>query len=245
MPCLLIKLAEYSMGLPVQERKFLLGIAFMGILVLFFWLASPYISLEYLESQRSYLEKVYGSHPILMPALYISVSAFLIGLALPVTGALALLGGALFGFSAGWIMSSLAGTFGALIVFLWSRYLFHDWLQEHFERHLVVVNKGIEKEGAYYLFSIRLIAVFPFFLVNLLCGLTNISVHTYILVTFVGQTAVVALWVYAGSRIASLVSLGDVLTVGSVLSLFIAGLLPFLSHRLLMWLRARRSQEAC
>lgn len=116
------------MVLPLQERKFVLGIAFVAILALLFLLLSPYPSLEYIESQRSHLVEFYALHPILVPALYISASAVLIGLALPVTGVLALQGGALFGFFRGWIMSSVAGTIGALIVFLWSRYLFQDWL---------------------------------------------------------------------------------------------------------------------
>ena len=167
-----------------------------------------------------------------------------IGLALPVTGVLALLGGALFGFTHGWIMSSVAGTVGALIVFLWSRYLFRDWLQKHFQQQFSVVYKGIEAEGIYYLFSIRLVAVFPFFLVNLLCGLTNIRLYEYVVVTFIGQTAVVALWVFAGAKIASLASVGDVLNLQNVLALFVVGLLPFLGHRLLNRLRTRQRPEA-
>ena len=231
------------MGLPAQERKFLAGIAFLSAVVLLSYLLSPYFSLEHLESQRSHLAQIYERHPVLVPAMYILTSAVLIGLALPVTGALALLGGALFGFSKGWIMSSVAGTAGALIVFLWSRYLFRDWLQRRFQHQFSLVNVGIETEGIYYLFGIRLVAVFPFFLVNLLCGLTNIRLYEYVIVTFIGQTAVVALWVFAGAKIASLVSVGDVLNMENVLVLFIVGLLPYLSHRLLHRLQAQDRQN--
>ena len=227
------------MGLPAQERKFLAGIAFLGSVVLLSYVLSPYFSLEYLESQRDHFAQIYERHPVLVPAVYVITSAVFIGLALPITGALALLGGALFGFSKGWIMSSVAGTIGALIVFLWSRYLFRDWLQNRFQRQFSLVNAGIETEGIYYLFGIRLVAIFPFFLVNLLCGLTNIRLYEYVIVTFIGQTAVVALWVFAGAEIASLVSVGDVLNIENVLVLFIVGLLPYLSHRLLNRLRAR------
>ncbi|MDC0362949.1 VTT domain-containing protein, partial [Halioglobus sp.] len=197
------------MALPLPEKKFVFGIAFVGILFLFFFLFSSFFSLEYMESQRIHLIEFYALHPVLVPGLYISASAVLIGLALPVTGVLALLGGALFGFFTGWIMSSIAGTIGSIIVYLWSRYLFQDWLQERFQRQLSQVNKGIEADGVYYLFSIRLIAVFPFFLVNLLCGIAHISLSSYVVATFLGQTIVVALWVYAGSRISNLVFVGD------------------------------------
>lgn len=235
-------IAEGPMGLPGRKRKLIAGIVFVVVTTLVFLLVSPYLSLEYLESQRSFFAEIYGRRPILVPALYLLISAVLIGLALPFTGVLALLGGALFGFTLGWIMSSIAGTVGALMVFLWSRYLFRDWLQRRFQRQFTIVNRGIEEEGVYYLFSIRLVAVFPFFLVNLLCGLTNISAYAYTGITFAGQTIVVALWVYAGARIASLVSVGEILTVESVLVLFIVGLLPFASHRLLNRLRIRLRQ---
>lgn len=231
------------MGLPARERKFLAGIVFLATVVLLFYLFSSYFSLEHLESQRSHLARIYHQHPVLVPTVYIATSAVLIGLALPVTGVLALLGGALFGFAKGWIMSSVAGTIGALIVFLWSRYLFRDWLQNRFRHQFSLVNAGIEAEGIYYLFGIRLVAVFPFFLVNLLCGLTNIRIYQYVIVTFIGQTLVVALWVFAGAKFASLVSVGDVLNMQNVLVLFIVGLLPFLSHRLLTRLRTRNDQS--
>lgn len=227
------------MGLPAREKKFLAGIAFLAIVVLLFYLFSSYFSLEHLESQRSYLARIYEQHPFLVPGVYIVFSTVLIGLALPITGVLALLGGALFGFCKGWIMSSVAGTIGALIVFLWSRYLFRDWLQNRFKHQFSLVNAGIETEGIYYLFGIRLVAVFPFFLVNLLCGLTNIRLYEYVIVTFIAQAAVVALWVFAGAKFASLVAVGDVLNLETVLVLCIVGLLPYLSHRLLNRLRAR------
>lgn len=232
------------MGLPAQERKLLAGIAFVAAVVLLFYLLSPYFSLEYLDSQRSRLAQIYDHHPVLAPALYFVTSALLIGLALPVTGALALLGGALFGFSKGWFLSTVAGTIGALIVFLWSRYLFRDWLQIRFQRQFLIINRGLEEEGRYYLFGIRLFAVFPFFLVNLLCGLTNIRLYEYIIVTCIGQGVVVALWVFAGAKIASLVAVGEVLKWENVLTLLIVGLLPILSHRLLNRLRIQNRSRS-
>lgn len=225
--------------LSVQQRKFLAGIAFLAASALLYLLLSPYLSLEYLESQRSHFKQMYNLYPVLMPVLYVSITAILIGLPLPVTGIFALLSGALFGFLQGWVMISAAGTLGALFAFLWSRYLFRDWLQQRFQEQYSIVDKGIMNEGVYYLFSIRLIAVFPFFLVNILSGLTNIRLYSYLLVTFVGHTIVSTLWVYTGARIASLKYIDDILNLETIFILFVVGLLPLLTHRLVGSLRAR------
>jgi uncharacterized membrane protein YdjX (TVP38/TMEM64 family) len=217
----------------MRQRKFVVGMALLAASVTLYVLLKPYLSLAYLESQRSEFLQLYQQHPAMVSAVYGLISVLLISLALPVTGVLALLGGALFGFYWGWILTALTGTLGALIVFLWSRYLFRDALQRRFQRQFSIVSSGIESEGIFYLFSIRLIAVFPFFLVNVLCGLTNLKLSAYFAATLVGQTAVVAIWVYAGSEIASLESVGDVLNIKSVLLLSAAGFLPFLAHRLM------------
>ena len=170
------------------------------------------------------------------------VAALLIGAALPVTGVLALLSGALFGFVIGWLAISVACTLGATSVFLWSRLLFQDWLQNRFEKQFNVVNSGIAEEGGYYLFSIRLFPVFPFFLINLLCGMTKISLAVYVFVTFIGNGILLLLWVYAGSTLSQLESGTNVLSLKTFLLFTCIGLAPFLIHRFIQ--RQRRQAGA-
>lgn len=224
-----------------SSRKFLLGVGLVFMLVLCALALAPFISLEYLIEKRELFLQYYDRHPIAVVLLYIAVSSVLIGAALPVAGIAALLAGALFGFFIGWGVSVVASTLGATIVFLWSRYLFRDWLGSRFHEQFVTINQGISGEGGYYLFSLRLMALFPFFIVNLLCGLTTIRLTTYIGVTFLGQAILLAVWIYAGLTVAQLESGATSLSWQVFAILGLVGLAPLTVHRLLRWFRSRHT----
>ncbi len=218
-------------------RKFLWGTGLVVLLVLLALALSPYISLEYLAEKRELFLLYYDRQPTLVLLLYVAVSAILIGAALPVTGLISVLAGALFGFFTGWAVSAIASTIGACIVFIWSRYLFRDWLESRFQEQFITINRGITSEGGYYLFSLRLIALFPFFVVNLISGLTAIRLSTYIIVTFLGQTILLAVWIYAGMTVVQLESGAAALSWKTVVMLGLVGLAPLICHRLLRWSR--------
>lgn len=220
-------------------RKFLWGVGLIVLLVLLALALSPFISLEYLAEQRELFQQYYDRQPFLVLLLYAAVSSVLIGAALPVTGIISVLAGALFGFFTGWAVSAIASTIGACIVFLWSRYLFRDWLESRFQEQFVTINKGINEEGVYYLFSLRLIALFPFFVVNLISGLTAIKLPAYIIATFFGQTILLAVWIYAGLTVSQLESGASSLGWESFVMLGLVGLAPLGCHRLLRWFRGR------
>lgn len=224
-------------------KKFLWGIGLIVLLVIFAVALSPYISLEYLEEKHELFLQYYERHPVVVLLLYVTISAVLIGAALPVTGIFALLAGALFGFFTGWAVSAIASTIGATIVFLWSRYLFREWLEKRFEEQFRAINKGISEEGGYYLFGLRLIALFPFFVVNVMTGLTAIKLSTYIVVTFLSQTILLAVWIYAGLTVANLESGEVALSWQSFAMLGLVGLAPLACHRLLRWFRGRRAES--
>lgn len=228
------KMAEETGG----GRKVLVGVTMLMLITLVFVLLSPYLQLDYLESQRSAFMAYYGEHPLLVASAYIAVTVICIGLALPATGVFALLAGALFGFGIGVLLCTIAGTLGSTIAFLWSRHLFRDWVQRRFSQQLVQINRGIDAEGGYYLFSIRLLMIFPFFLVNLLSGVTSIRLVVYIVATFFSQTIVVAVWVYAGATLASLNSSSDILTLRTFASLALIGLAPLIIHKVMLRVRA-------
>jgi len=232
------------MGSMTPSRKFFWGVGLVVFLALLALALSPFISLEVLTEKREIFLQYYDLHPIAVVLLYVAVSAVLIGAALPVTGLVALLAGALFGFFIGWAVSVIASTIGACIVFLWSRYLFRDWLGNRFRKQFLTINQGISGEGGYYLFSLRLMALFPFFIVNLMSGLTAIRLSTYFGVTFLGQTILLAVWIYAGLTVAQLESGATSLSWQIFVLLCLIGLAPLTFHRLVRWFRNRHAASS-
>ncbi|NQX87155.1 MAG: TVP38/TMEM64 family protein [Halioglobus sp.] len=214
-------------------KRVLLGTALIIVIVLTFALAAPFLDLQYFESQRNIYQEFYSRNPVWVVLAYILLATVFISLALPVTGIAALLAGALFGFPVGLLGSSVASLLGATVVFLWSRYLFRDWLQNRFKTQFAVMNRGMAKEGSYYLFSARLLMILPFFAVNIVSGLTNLRLHTYMISTFLSQTIVVAVFVYAGSTLADLNSQSDILSATTFVSLALVGIAPLVLHRII------------
>ncbi|MDG2271475.1 MAG: VTT domain-containing protein [Halioglobus sp.] len=223
----------------VPGKKALWGMGFLSLSVLLALALAPYISLDYLSAQHDFFLQYYERQPVIVLLLYIAIAAVLIGAALPVTGIISLLAGALFGFVTGWAVSVIASTLGACIVFLWSRYLFRDWIESRFAEQFQTINRGISDEGGYYLFSVRLIALFPFFVVNLMSGLTAIRLSTYSSVTFLGQIISLAVWIYLGLTVAKLESGVAPLSWQTFAVLGLVGLAPLISHRAMRWFRSR------
>jgi uncharacterized membrane protein YdjX (TVP38/TMEM64 family) len=113
-------------------------------------------------------------------------------------------------------------------------------LQRRYKHHFDIINRGIQKEGGYYVFSIRLFMIFPYFLVNLLCGVTDIKLRTYTIATLLGQLIVASIWVYAGSQLARIDSAKDILSPQLIISLGAVGLAPLLLNRTFGWIQSRR-----
>ncbi len=187
-----------------------------------------YLSWEYLRGHLDLLQARVAQH--LVPALllfalvYVAVTA----LSLPVATALGLLAGALFGRWLGTGVVSVAATLGATLAFLSSRYLLRGWVRRHFGGRLAAVNRGVERDGAYYLFTLRLVPAFPFFVVNLGMGLTPMRVRTFAWVSFLGMLPGTFLYVNAGAELGRVASPGDVLSAGLLVSLALLGLVPLL-----------------
>ncbi len=159
-------------------------------------------------------------------------------LSLPVAAAMTLVAGALFGRLIGTGVVSLAATTGATLAFLGSRYLFRDWVQSRYADRLQRINEGIERDGAYYLFMLRLVPLVPFFLINLGMGLTPMRVGTYVVISWLGMLVGTFLYVNAGTAIATIESPGDVLSPAVLVSLAALGIVP-IAIRELSQLRRR------
>ena len=139
------------------------------------------------------------------------------------------------------MLVSFASSLGATLAFLLSRYLFRDFFQDQYSQKLKILNKGIEKEGAFYLFSLRMIPVFPFFMVNAIMGLTLIKTRIFYFASQAGMLLPTIIYVNAGSQIARINSVGDVLSPSVFLSFTLLGVFPLISRKIVYYLRTRRA----
>jgi len=154
-----------------------------------------------------------------------------------------LAGGALFGLVTGTVVVSFASTIGATIACIVSRYLLRDWVQNKFGERLTTINDGVEKEGAFYLFTLRLIPVFPFFVINLLMGLTRMRIFTFFWVSQVGMLAGTIVFVNAGKELAKIDSLKGILSPGLIISFIILGLFPITVKKIMEFYRKKETNR--
>ena len=184
-------------------------------------------------------QDLFEQSPIATAGVFFVV--FLIGTScsLPVTGALTVVSGIVFGAATGFSISLLASTLGGTVALYSTRYIFHDLVKRRFPGQVDVVNKGIEKEGAFYLFGLRMIPVIPFWLLNLLIGLTSMRVPVFMLATLCGMIPVMLILAYAGSQLGEIetFSMAAIFTPGLILALTLLGSFPFLAKAIVGFAR--------
>ena len=165
---------------------------------------------------------------------------------LPVTAALAVASGIVFGFVVGFAVTSLSTTLGGVVSFLSTRYIFHDFAQQRFPKQIAMVNKGVEKEGAFYVFGLRMIPVIPFWTLNLAMGLTSMRVTNFMLATMLGMIPVLLILTYTGSQLGEIetFSVATVFTPEVILSLVLLASFPFIGKGLLGLTRRITNKEA-
>ena len=164
-------------------------------------------------------------------------------MSLPGAGILTLAAGAIFGTFWGTILCSFASVMGATFAFLISRYLFHDYIQGHFKKQLEPINHGVRKEGALYLFTVRLVPIFPFFIINIVMSLTPIRTFTFAWVSQVGMLLPTIIFVNAGTQLAKIESLGDVLSPELLFSFALLGLFPIVAKKTLVYIRKKKHES--
>ena len=226
-----------------MRQKLVLGGCILAGSALLYYLLSPYLSMEYLDMQRGNYLEYYAQRPVLVFCVYVLLAAALVGLLLPVNGLALLLAGALFGCPVGALAGGIACTLGASFGFLWSRYLVRDLLQHRYKVRLDVINRGVEREGWFYVFSLRLLMVFPYFLVNVLCALTTLRFAVFFGATLCSQLIVATVWAYAGSQLAQIQKTTDLVTPELVFSLALIGLAPLFFKRIVNWARQRQTSD--
>jgi pyruvate/2-oxoglutarate dehydrogenase complex dihydrolipoamide dehydrogenase (E3) component/uncharacterized membrane protein YdjX (TVP38/TMEM64 family) len=208
------------------------------------WLADAqrHVSLESLHEMHRLWGEWSQNHPVGARLGFFAL--YVLGAALSLPGlatGLTLLAGALFGWLEGCLLVSFASSLGATAAFLSSRFVLRDAVQRRFSSTMAKVDAGIKRDGAWYLFGVRLVPVFPFFLVNLLMGLTSLPTRTFYVVSQLGMLPVTMVYVYAGTRLGALHSISDVMSWPLLLTFTLLGLLPWLARRVLNLIEAGRA----
>ncbi len=199
-----------------------------------------YLSLEYFKQQQAAIETWRAAQPAKSGLIYFLAYVAVTGLSLPGAAVMTLAGGAIFGLLGGTILVSFASTAGATLAFLASRFLLRDWVQQRFGERLRAINAGIEREGGFYLFTLRLVPVFPFFMINLLMGLTAIRTRTFYWVSQAGMLLGTIVYVNAGTQLARIASLSDILSPALVGSFALLGIFPLIAKKLTERLRMNK-----
>ncbi len=223
----------------IMQKIVIACIIVLGIVAFRYFDLGQYLTLEYIKSSQATFQALYLEHRLLVIASYVGIYIAVTALSLPGAAVLTLAGGGLFGLVIGTLAVSFASTIGATLACLVSRFFLRDWVQSRFGDKLATINNGIEKEGAFYLFSLRLVPIFPFFVINLLMGLTRMRLSTFYWVSQIGMLAGTIVYVNAGKELAKIDSLSGILSPGVVGSFVVLGLFPLTVKKLLSLYKAK------
>lgn len=202
-----------------------------------------YLSIEQFQSHRERIEEYFFENRFLSILIYSLIYIAVTGLSLPGASVLTLVGGALFGLLPSIVIVSIASTTGATLAFLLARYLFYDAVQSKFGDRLQKINERLADEGAFYLFSLRLIPAFPFFVINLVMGLTSMRTWTFAFVSQLGMLPGTIVYVNAGTQLGQLDSLQGVFSANILLSFALIGIFPILAKKIIELFRNRPERD--
>ena len=220
--------------------RWTLGVAIAVLLVVLAVRVLPFISLARLETHQRELSTYGAAHPIGMAAIFVALYVGFAALPLPGAEVLTIAAGALFGLVEGIALVSFASSIGAALAFLMSRLLLRTIVERRFSERVGMLSRGIEQEGAFYLFALRLIPIIPFFLINLLMGLTRLRLMTFYWVSQIGMLPATAVYVNAGLQLGQVRSLSGILSLRVLLSFAALGMLPLGARYLVRALRGGR-----
>ncbi len=222
-------------------RKLLVLVAVVAAVALYFALdLGRWFSLDALKSQQAAIEAYRQANPWLAAAIFFALYVAVTALSLPGAAIMTLAGGAVFGLLWGMVLVSFASSLGATLAFLASRFLLRDWVTQRFGQRLQAIDAGIRREGGFYLFTLRLVPVFPFFMINLLMGLTPMRAATFYWVSQLGMLAGTLVYVNAGTQLAGISSLRGILSPGLIASFALLGIFPLIAKKIVDGIKARQ-----
>lgn len=196
--------------------------------ILFLYVSGFYEQLSFENIQRNLdaIKSFHGESPVLMTLSFLLIYVLITALSIPGAIVLTLLSGAVYGTTIGTLIVSIASCIGATIAFIMSRYMFRDYLTQKYEKKFKEIDRKFRAKGKMYLFSLRMIPVSPFVVINVVMGLTSIRLWTYVWITFVGMIPGTFIYVYAGRRISEISSPGEILNWQIITILTLLGLMP-------------------
>ncbi len=222
-------------------KQALLLAVLLGLGVLFFLFdLHLWLSLDTLKQHQADFQHALQHRPLITGGGFFALYILITALSLPGAVVMTLAAGALFGLGWGLLLVSFASSIGATLAFLVSRYLFRGMLEQRFGAQLQSINAGIERDGAFYLFTLRLVPLFPFFVINLVMGLTQLRTLTFYGVSQLGMLAGTLVFVNAGTQLGQLESLSGILSPGLILSFCLLGVFPLLAKKMLLLFRSRQ-----
>ncbi|MCB0412876.1 MAG: VTT domain-containing protein [Bdellovibrionales bacterium] len=198
------------------------------------WITFPECNLEFLKENMKLIQRAKTEYPVLFLILFLLIYICVTATSIPLASLLSLLAGALFNPLLATLSVCAAATIGATLSFLASRYFFKAWIDRRFAQVKGTISQEFQKHGWKYLLSLRLMPIFPFFLINLIMGMTPIKTKTYMLVSFIGMIPGTFIYINAGQQIAQVNKLEDVLSPPLLFSLFLLGALPLAGRLKLM-----------
>jgi len=225
----------------MQYRKLALVVA-LGLAIAAFYAfdLGQYLNLQTLKNKQAAIAAFHADSPFLSSAAYFVIYVLATALSIPGAVLLTLAGGAVFGLFWGTVIISFASTIGATLAFLMSRFLLRDWVTRRFGQRLAAIDAGVRREGALYLFTLRLVPVFPFFLINLLLGLTAMKARTFYWVSQLGMLAGTVVYVNAGTQLARLDSLSGILSPGLLGAFALLGIFPLIARKIVDIIHANK-----
>ncbi|MGQ0560097.1 MAG: FAD-dependent oxidoreductase [Sphingosinicella sp.] len=226
----------------MKKGQILLLLAIAGAIAAFFWFdLDLYLNLNELKSHRDEALAFVEERPLTAILAFFLFYVALTAISMPGAAVLTIAGGALFGLTRGTIIVSFASTIGASLAFLSSRYLLRDWVCARFPAQVAAIDRGVARDGAFYLLTLRLITLIPFFLVNLAMGLTAIRLPVFFFTSQAGMLPATIIYIYAGTQLAAIEHVSDILSPGLILAFLLLGLLPLMARLAVRRLQQRRA----
>jgi pyruvate/2-oxoglutarate dehydrogenase complex dihydrolipoamide dehydrogenase (E3) component/uncharacterized membrane protein YdjX (TVP38/TMEM64 family) len=223
-----------------KNKMLILAVVLTGIAAFFVFDLGRYFTLDFFKSQQTAIDAYVSANPLQAGLVFFLIYIAVTGLSLPGAAIMTLVAGAVFGLLWGTLIVSFASSIGATLAFLVSRFLLRDSIQSRFGDKLRAINSGVEKDGAFYLFTLRLVPAFPFFVINLVMGLTPLKTWTFYWVSQLGMFAGTLVYVNAGTEIAKIESLRGILSPGLILSFTLLGIFPLIAKSIVNVIRARK-----
>ena len=222
-------------------RWLVLLLALLGLwLAYWYWDLGQWLTLEQLKASRDALISLYADQPVKTALTFFGVYVLAAALSFPGASILTLAAGAMFGWAMGLLLVSFASSLGALLAFWASRYLLRDVIEKRFGKLLQPINEGLAKDGTFYLLTLRLVPLFPFWLINLLMGLTTLGARRFYIVSQIGMLVGTAVYVNAGTQLAAIDTAADVLSPGLIASLVLLGVFPLMAKVMVGALQRRK-----